>query len=259
MYRKALALHKATEQEAVMIGDQLLTDIFGANRCGIDALWVHPMTRTEFVGTKVFNRTVEHFLGKFMYRYFQPTTIYGVQPQGTGLFKHQIVNEFVKFAIIGATSTCIDFGLNYLLLFKASIGGVPLYEIVGKQVLAILSPDSPLTADALQNAAFAPLKVLPVLIAIFNGYYWNSKWTFKVAAKGLQKKLIIKFYIVALCAMLVNIAVSTLVTNLLHDPSTKSWGIASVSGMLVAAIANFAGQRAWTFKGERKRNQSTGN
>ncbi|MFX8828789.1 HAD-IA family hydrolase, partial [Acinetobacter baumannii] len=40
MFLLALERHKLSAEQAVMIGDQLMTDVLGANRAGIDAIWV---------------------------------------------------------------------------------------------------------------------------------------------------------------------------------------------------------------------------
>ena len=43
-YEKALALLGISKEQSVCIGDQLFTDICGANRCGIDSILVHYIT-----------------------------------------------------------------------------------------------------------------------------------------------------------------------------------------------------------------------
>ncbi len=53
MYHQALERFDAKPAEAVMVGDQLFTDVWGANRAGIESIWVQPIARREFVGTKV--------------------------------------------------------------------------------------------------------------------------------------------------------------------------------------------------------------
>ena len=40
-YRKALAMMKVEKEEAVVIGDQIFTDIYGANKSGIPSVLVH--------------------------------------------------------------------------------------------------------------------------------------------------------------------------------------------------------------------------
>jgi len=57
MYEMALERYKKKPEDAVMIGDQIMTDVLGANRAGIDAIWVQKMEGPEFAGTKI-NRLV---------------------------------------------------------------------------------------------------------------------------------------------------------------------------------------------------------
>lgn len=39
-------------QQAAIIGDQLLADVWGGNRLGLFTVWVKPIDRGEFIGTK---------------------------------------------------------------------------------------------------------------------------------------------------------------------------------------------------------------
>ncbi|MBX3095282.1 MAG: YqeG family HAD IIIA-type phosphatase [Fimbriimonadaceae bacterium] len=252
MFVKAMSRHKAGPTETVMIGDQLLTDVLGANRAGIDAIWVTPMSNVEFAGTRI-NRVIEAVIGRFLFRYFQPSVPYGVPADKPGLFKHQVVTEFLKFAVIGVTSTIIDIGIHFYLMYIAPYGETSLREHVGQSVLGIFNPGSPMTEKAITDAAYAPLKILPVLLAIFNGYFWNSRWTFRVAERKIQFNLVAKFYVVALTAMLVNLGVSTTVMHMVHIGEKRDFAIASFCGLVVAALVNFIGQRQWTFHGVQKR------
>ncbi|MGC8784116.1 MAG: YqeG family HAD IIIA-type phosphatase [Armatimonadota bacterium] len=59
--RQALELLESTPQQAVMIGDQIFTDVWGGNRMGMRTILVLPMARREFIGTKV-SRLVERIL-----------------------------------------------------------------------------------------------------------------------------------------------------------------------------------------------------
>ena len=47
--------------EVACVGDQLLTDIWGANRMDFLSILVNPIGKTDFVLTK-FNRLVEPFI-----------------------------------------------------------------------------------------------------------------------------------------------------------------------------------------------------
>ena len=58
-YRRALRLLAVEPTAAVMVGDQLLTDIWGANRIGMHSILLKPISREhEFSGTKA-NRLLE--------------------------------------------------------------------------------------------------------------------------------------------------------------------------------------------------------
>lgn len=59
--RQALEQLQATPQQAVMIGDQVFTDVWGGNRMGMRTILVLPMARREFIGTKV-SRLLERIL-----------------------------------------------------------------------------------------------------------------------------------------------------------------------------------------------------
>lgn len=67
MYEIALARYGIKKEEAVMVGDQLFTDILGANRTGIDAIWVKPIAYREFAGTKI-SRLGERLVRKRLYK-----------------------------------------------------------------------------------------------------------------------------------------------------------------------------------------------
>jgi HAD superfamily phosphatase (TIGR01668 family) len=63
VYRRALAQFGVEAKQAIMIGDQLFTDVLGANRAGIESVWLVPMARREFIGTKV-SRMGERILAR---------------------------------------------------------------------------------------------------------------------------------------------------------------------------------------------------
>lgn len=56
-----------SENEIVVIGDQLLTDILGGNRAGFDTILVVPIIESDAPITK-FNRNLERMILKYFYR-----------------------------------------------------------------------------------------------------------------------------------------------------------------------------------------------
>lgn len=57
-FNRALAHMDIKKEEAVVIGDQLLTDVLGGNRSGFHTILVVPVAQTDGLATK-FNRFVE--------------------------------------------------------------------------------------------------------------------------------------------------------------------------------------------------------
>lgn len=53
MFKHALKMLDAKPAETVMVGDQMFTDIWGGNRMGIRTIWVEPIAKREFFGTKI--------------------------------------------------------------------------------------------------------------------------------------------------------------------------------------------------------------
>ncbi len=60
-FRAAMQELAVDPANTVMVGDQMFTDVWGANRSGVYSIMVKPMARREFVGTKV-SRVAEKLL-----------------------------------------------------------------------------------------------------------------------------------------------------------------------------------------------------
>ncbi|NLF45011.1 MAG: YqeG family HAD IIIA-type phosphatase [Syntrophomonadaceae bacterium] len=62
-FLRAVSLLGVKPEEAVVIGDQIFTDIMGGNRAGLFTILVEPIARREFLGTKL-SRIMEYFVLK---------------------------------------------------------------------------------------------------------------------------------------------------------------------------------------------------
>lgn len=62
-FRRALKYIRGNRNNTIMIGDQIFTDIWGGNLCGLYTILVNPISTREFWGTKV-NRFLERLLVK---------------------------------------------------------------------------------------------------------------------------------------------------------------------------------------------------
>lgn len=63
-FRRALAEMGIKQKEAVVVGDQLLTDVLGGNRSGFHTILVVPVAQTDGFVTK-FNRKIERRILNF--------------------------------------------------------------------------------------------------------------------------------------------------------------------------------------------------
>lgn len=64
-FKKVLTEYKYSESEVAIIGDQIITDIYGGNRIGIFTILVTPISNREAFWTK-FNRIYEKYIIKKM-------------------------------------------------------------------------------------------------------------------------------------------------------------------------------------------------
>ena len=87
--------------------------------------------------------------------------------------------QFLKFCIVGATSTVIDFGLLNLFHYQA---GLPL----------------------------ALAATLSFSVAVCNGFYWNRHWTFR-ARQGDARSQYAKFVTTNIVGWLLNLFIMTVV------------------------------------------------
>ncbi len=66
-YKKVMHIYNFSDNEIACIGDQLLTDIYGANRMGFLSILVHPISNVDLIGTKI-NRIFERRIFKKLER-----------------------------------------------------------------------------------------------------------------------------------------------------------------------------------------------
>lgn len=258
MYLQALDEAGVHADQAVMVGDQLFTDVLGANRSGIDAIWVRPMTSKDFIGTKV-SRLGELFARWALYRHLHtpemvaeaeelglPATTFRTQ----SLLKHPVIGQFAKFVVVGGTSMVIDLGLHFTLMWVIPVGDEKLGPHLGKWLLSEMPGLFAFAKDA-PAAAFPVLKIPAASIAILNSFIWNRRWTFGIVGEADRLSHLQKFVLVSMVGMGINTTVGTLFNNIIPLHPRRSWAIASAIATVVTAFWNFAGQKFFAFKSRR--------
>lgn len=63
-FKKALKKVKTKKEETLLIGDQLMTDVFGANRFGIQTILIHPVKKKSDRWMTRINRMIESYMIK---------------------------------------------------------------------------------------------------------------------------------------------------------------------------------------------------
>jgi len=260
MYRLALEQFDVKPEEAIMVGDQLFTDILGANRSGIDAIWVKQMTPRDFIGTKI-SRFGERLLRPRLHSVIVVEDSSGPPDDnaqedlpvgGTAAFEllaSPIVRQFVKFCIVGGSSTVIDVGIFWILRFHVPWGKDLLSHTFGNFLVTNLPVMfRPLVAHENADATVPVFKIISSTIAIFNGFIWNRRWTFKIKGKQHRSVQLRKFFLVAVIGLILNAVITTLLNSIIPGHPKRSLAIATAIATVVVAIWNFAGQKYWTFK-----------
>ncbi len=67
-FKKIMKKYNFSKEETCIIGDQLFTDILGGNRVGITTYLVEPLTKEDFIITKIFRKLEQRQLTKLKER-----------------------------------------------------------------------------------------------------------------------------------------------------------------------------------------------
>jgi HAD superfamily phosphatase (TIGR01668 family) len=243
MYRMALEKYGVRPDQAVMIGDQLLTDVLGANRSGIDAFWIRPIGSREFIGTRLFSRNVERVLGKFLFDYVEA-------PAGTaaGFFRSDLFRQIVKFCFVGGSSFVIDYCIKMTLRFAVPYGDGLLSEALGRWLVENMGVVFAFARHDPVQAAVVPISIVAAGTAIVNSFVWNRRWTFRIVGKEDRAAQFGKFLAVSLVGLGINTLLTTLFSLVLPGSERMSFRVAIVLAAGITAFWNFTGQRLYAFK-----------
>jgi putative flippase GtrA len=129
-----------------------------------------------------------------------------------------LVRQFVKFCLVGATSTTIDLGLFALLRYL----NVPL-------LLA-------------QTVSFS--------VAVTNGFFWNRRWTFRAVDPEKARQQYAQFYAVNVVGFLLNTTLLLLFSHLLRSagfPQRQSELLGKMAAVPIVAFWNFSASKFWAF------------
>ncbi len=248
MFRLAMIKFKNKPEETIMIGDQLMTDILGANRAGIEAYWVRKMEGREFGPTSI-NRKIEKFFTGFIYKALAAPLDEPVEASDSQkpIEDRPIFHQIFKFVLVGGTSFAIDLGITMLLMSVVPWAGGSLSDAGGAWLRTTFQG---LFSFATTNReAFFPIAAtVAASFAIVNSFIWNRLWTFGITGKHERMRQFQRFVIVSVIGLALNVLLSTTFNQILPFEHTVNEALAKVFAAGLVAIWNFSGQRMYAFK-----------
>lgn len=254
MFRLALIKFKCKAEETVMVGDQLMTDILGANRAGIEAIWVAKMEGKEFGPTKI-NRFMERLLKSAIYKgLVAPLDEQSDSPaveQAKPIADKTIVHQLVKFGIVGGSGFIIDFGLRWYLKFHAPWGDRLLSDVFGSWLQENWGFFRS-TFTTPSNAALPFFILISSGLAIVNNFFWNRFWTFEIRSKEERASQFRRFVLISVIGMLLNNLISSSLNQIIPGHAQRSLAVATIIATFVVAIWNFCGYRFYAFRPRQK-------
>lgn len=144
------------------------------------------------------------------------------------------VRQFIKFCIVGLSSTLVDFGI-YLTLIEL----LHIQDSVGLATGRLVA----------QSISFA--------FAVTNSFIWNSRWTFRhTDREGLHQRYV-KFVFTNLIGLALNLTILTVVSHLVppsvtallaHRLKDPAGFFGKLTATAVVVFWNFTASKYWTFK-----------
>ena len=160
--------------------------------------------------------------------------------------QRQGVRQFVKFCIVGASSTAISFGISSWLIYFVHLDRLLHVWLTGR-------PPAPDVANPYLPLAVQLAALIGFLFAVTNGFVWNSRWTFRQNDPELRKVRYAKFVLVNAVGLVLNQTIVFVVYGMLvrGRPTTEK-GLEPLIAMAVATVIvvfwNFLANKYWTFK-----------
>jgi putative flippase GtrA len=123
--------------------------------------------------------------------------------------------QLAKFGLIGVSNTVIDLGLYTFLIYLS---------------------------DTASGLAIILFKTLSVAVAIINSYIWNKYWSFQKKELRDVSKEFTHFVSVSLVGLVLNVAITSFITNLV----SPVFGFNQASALVL--LWNFLGYKLFVFK-----------
>lgn len=146
------------------------------------------------------------------------------------------LRQFVKFCLVGGLSTVVNLGVLYLLVELLHIRQWFHSEHVSRAVAVTIA----------------------FLVSVANGYYWNSKWTFRQTDPNGAQRRMFQFLVTNVVGLCLNVLIATTVASrtsahvlqvlspyLKRDPAVF---VGTLAATVIVVFWNFTVNKYWTFR-----------
>ncbi|MFX0069763.1 MAG: GtrA family protein [Candidatus Hermodarchaeota archaeon] len=128
-------------------------------------------------------------------------------------FSKSFLKQLIQFAIVGAIGTLVNLSILYLLTEFLNV-----YYIVSE--------------------------IIAFFVSVLNNYILNKVWTFKEKIQQVLFKKYIKYTLICLLSLIVNLSVLYLLVE-----NFNFWYVfAEIVAIFISFIINFIGNKFWTFR-----------
>jgi putative flippase GtrA len=137
----------------------------------------------------------------------------------SGQLKRKGLRQFIKFCIVGSSSTLIDFSVANVAYYLLNVRPAALASVMG------------------------------FCMAVVNGYFWNSRWTFRDRVRSAVHEEFIRFVTVNIVGATLNYTIVSLVLLLDNQDPHPKW-VFNGAKLLATGIVvfwNFFANKHWTF------------
>lgn len=162
-----------------------------------------------------------------------------------GLLHHPALRQFIKFSIVGASSTIISLAVVYFVLKVLHIDIVLHNALSGSPRLQDFVDSNHLYLQVAGTIAFC--------FGVTNGFIWNSRWTFRQANPQSRHLQYFRFFAVNIAGLVFNWIVTFVLMQIFAGGRTSAqitWqdDAAIFGAIFIVAFWNFSANKLWTFK-----------
>jgi putative flippase GtrA len=155
----------------------------------------------------------------------------------------KLLRQFVKFCLVGASSTAIDLGVFAALLHRdvpTHLAGVISSGVGGRAAELLIQFKLPLLL----------CNTVSFVLAVTNGFFWNRRWTFRAMDPAHMRRQYVSFFVVNIIGFFLNTSILLVLAHTLQTlgtPAQRAALLGKAAAVPLVAIWNFTASKYWAF------------